>query len=493
MTTENPSPTTTPDRATSPGPGRTRAGDVRRPRTHPSAARVAGRPADGGWSCCSWPWRFLLGVFPLKDADIYWHLRTGQIIRETGQVPRIDFFTFTREGAPWIDLHWLFQIGVSWLYEHGGVVALNLAKCAVTCVAVLILVTVARREWPLWVMLVAWLPALLVLGGRMYVRPETLSLLYLSIFLASLRRWDRHPCLVAILPFVQVAWVNSHGLFVLGPDHPGLRLIDASLRCPSPGFAGDIRRGAGRWWRIVGTGSLATFAACLINPYGLRGAVFPIELAGTMTNTVFSHNIAELTPIPVFIRRAGLGNLPLQLHFLTMGLGVLELPPPVLWSVAVRFAGDRTVEASLPTGSSLGQPLAIRGRIREKDEGRDGPDRNPRKKKIEPESPATVGGRVRSPTRIGGSVPFRSLLFAAFSYLSLQATRNSHQFAAVVGTVTAWNFGEWAAASGGGGPSGRARTRLPTSARADPGAAAGRPPGRSRSCWRGSARASSTG
>ena len=33
----------------------------------------------------------------------------------------------------------------------------------------------------------------------------------------------------------------------------------------------------------------------------------------------------------------------------------------------------------------------------------------------------------------------------AFSLLSLQATRNSHQFAAVVGTITAWNFGEWAA------------------------------------------------
>ena len=38
------------------------------------------------------------------------------------------------------------------------------------------------------------------------------------------------------------------------------------------------------------------------------------------------------------------------------------------------------------------------------------------------------------------------MLFAAFSFLSLQATRNSHQFAAVVGTVTAWNFAEWAAA-----------------------------------------------
>jgi tetratricopeptide (TPR) repeat protein len=40
------------------------------------------------------------------------------------------------------------------------------------------------------------------------------------------------------------------------------------------------------------------------------------------------------------------------------------------------------------------------------------------------------------------------VLFAAFSSLSLQATRNSHQFAAVVGTVTAWNFGEWAAVLG---------------------------------------------
>ncbi len=37
------------------------------------------------------------------------------------------------------------------------------------------------------------------------------------------------------------------------------------------------------------------------------------------------------------------------------------------------------------------------------------------------------------------------MLFLAFSVLSLQATRNSHQFGAVVGTVTAWNFGEWAA------------------------------------------------
>ena len=80
---------------------------------------------------------FLLGAFPLKDTDFYWHFRTGDLIRQTGHVPRTDLFTFTREGVPWIDLHWIFQIAISWVYQHGGVVALNLAKCIVTCVAML--------------------------------------------------------------------------------------------------------------------------------------------------------------------------------------------------------------------------------------------------------------------------------------------------------------------------------------------------------------------
>ena len=150
-------------------------------------------------------------------------------------------------GVPWIDLHWLFQVAISWVYEHGGVVALNLAKCVVTCVAVLLLVTARRRDWPVWVMLLAWLPALLVLGGRMYVRPETLTLLYLSIFLAVVTRWDRYPSLAAALAVVQVAWVNSQGLFVLGPIILVFALIDAALRRGA--FAPERRR----WWRIVGS------------------------------------------------------------------------------------------------------------------------------------------------------------------------------------------------------------------------------------------------
>src|SRR5262245_43399695 len=64
---------------------------------------------------------FLLGVFPLKDTDFWWHLRTGDWIRQNGRVPTHDLYTFAAADHPWIDLHWIFQLALSWGYAHGGV------------------------------------------------------------------------------------------------------------------------------------------------------------------------------------------------------------------------------------------------------------------------------------------------------------------------------------------------------------------------------------
>jgi tetratricopeptide (TPR) repeat protein len=373
---------------------------------------------------------FLLGTFPLKDADFYWHLRTGDLIRQTGKVPQVDIFTFTREGVPWIDLHWVFQIAISWLHEQGGVVGLNVAKCSVTCLAVLILITAKRREWPLPVMVLAWLPALLLLGGRMYVRPETLTLFYLSVFLAVILRWDRFPRLAFLLPVVQVAWVNSHGLFVLGPILLVFGLLDGALRFGV--FAPERRR----WWRTILVSSVATALACLINPYGIKGALDPLELAGTMSNPIFSEHVAELTSIAAFIKKVGFSNLPLQIHLVTMLLGCLSFLIPLSWWIAVRLKRRAALATDRASTEPAGSDKETTGRGKKRS-----PSARGKAAKAGPtpirDAPAAASWQLS---------PFRLLSYVAFSYLSLQATRNSHQFAAVVGTITAWNFGEWAAA-----------------------------------------------
>ena len=382
----------------------------------PAVTSIGLRLADWALIVCFLGLTFLLGVFPLKDTDFWWHLRTGDLIRATGQIPHTDLYTYTVPNAQWIDLHWGFQVAISKLYARWGIPGLNLAKCAVTCTAVLLLVTARKREWPVWVMLIAWLPALLLLGGRMYVRPETLSLLYLSVFLAVLCRWQERPWLALVLPFVQVLWVNSHGLFVLGPIVLTFALIDAALR---PGAFAAARK---RWWRIAATACALTFVACIINPYGIVGALYPLQLAQTMRNPIFSELIAELTPIPLFIKRAGgLRSLPLQIHFATMLLGALSFVIPLAWAARTRL---RSSAATVADGDG---------------EDVDGAKKPKKPRKAKSTAPA-------SPEPIVALSPLRLLLFAAFSYLSWQATRNSHQFAAVAGTITAWNFGEWAAA-----------------------------------------------
>jgi tetratricopeptide (TPR) repeat protein len=373
----------------------------------PEAPPLAVRLADWGLIAAFLALTFLLGAFPLKDTDFWWHLRTGDLIRQTGQVPAHDLYTYTVPKAPWIDLHWGFQVAISWVYAHWGIVGLNLAKCAVTCAAVFLLVTARRRDWPVWAMLFAWLPALLLLGGRMYVRPETLSLFYLSVFLAVLNLWERWPALAFVLPLAQVAWVNTQGLFVFGPVLVTFGLIDTALR------PGAFAAGRKRWWRITAPACALTFLACLANPYGVSGALYPLQLAQTMRNPLFTrstYRIAELTPIPLFIRETGFNNLPLQLHFLTLLLGALSFLVPLVWSLRVRWRG------------------------------------RPEPAETEGKKPKNAEKPRPGPEPILGLSPLRLLLFGAFGYLSWQATRNSHQFAAVFGTITAWNMGEWAAA-----------------------------------------------
>ena len=173
-----------------------------------------------------------------------------------------------------------------------------------------------------------------------------------------------------------------------------------------------------------------------------RAPCIPIELAGTMTNPIFSQTIAELTPIPEFIRRAGLGNLPLQLHLADDGPGGAEFPGPARSGLVGIGLFGGAVSRIPPRGRAGRGSREPTAKAKEKADGRSKSAR----KKADEEAERPKAGTAEPPTPCWRLSPFRLLLFAAFSFLSLQATRNSHQFAAVVGTVTAWNFGEWAAA-----------------------------------------------
>jgi hypothetical protein len=261
---------------------------------------------------------FLLGCFPMADFDVWWHLRTGQLILENG-IPRVDLLTYTAAGRPWIDLYWLFQVTIAFLHRLGGVHALVLLKALAGTSLVALSLRSRRPAAPAWPAVVAWVPALVALSGRLCERPELFSLLLLAGFLLILSRAQAQPRKLWLLPVLQMVWVNSHGFFVLGP-------LVLFAYCSE--VAWDRLRATDQPEPPVPTRTLAlvavaTLLACLASPYGVHAVGLPFEQFHKLGNSgLYRANIGELRTVGDFIAINGMGNPYLLALVVLFGLGI---------------------------------------------------------------------------------------------------------------------------------------------------------------------------
>jgi hypothetical protein len=261
---------------------------------------------------------FLLGCVPMSDFDVWSHLRTGQLILERREIPRIDLFTYTNMDRLWINLYWFFQVVLSLLYRAGGVTTLVLFK-AVCGVGVVALSLAARRnDTRAWPAVLAWLPGVVLLSGRLSERPELFSLLCLGGFLAVLAHAGERPWLLWLLPAIQIVWVNSHGFFVLGPLVLAAYVaewVHDRLRPPTT----TVPRPTGKLLALAGA---AVLLACVASPYGPGVLRLPIEQFGKLGSSgIYRANISELRTVTDFIRLGALGNPYLLANFALVLLG----------------------------------------------------------------------------------------------------------------------------------------------------------------------------
>jgi tetratricopeptide (TPR) repeat protein len=235
------------------------------------------------------------------DPDLWWHLASGDLVRGSGRVPRGEPFSCTVPGLPYVEIHWAFQAGLSWLYERGGLAALTVLKAALIAGLFAGLWFRARRAVPAAALLWGTLLALLACQERFQVRPEIVSWILLAVTVALLERAleardrrRRRLLLWLLLPALVAVWVNVQSLFILGPVLAALALVAA--------LYGELR--AGREGRdpdrpidhLVGVA--LTGAAALLNPYGARAIRLPFEqlfehLGG---QSLVSRTIAEFQP-----------------------------------------------------------------------------------------------------------------------------------------------------------------------------------------------------
>lgn len=249
----------------------------------------------------------LLGCFCIHriiDVDIWWHLKAGQYIVSTRTVPQHDLFSHTSADHPWIDLHWLYQVLVYLVYRWAGGTGLLLLKSLVVLSTFALLFRTALQRAGILAVIIPTLFAALAFE-RYLPRPEIFTELLVAVYLFILFSFKyRGSRLVFALPLLQIVWVNTEGLFILGVVIVAAFTVGEWLvwKLPWPSCWREPDAVTGRRWWMLFWVAVTCALACFLNPYGVKGALFPFTLYTRLGRgaDIFSATIAELSPPPFF-------------------------------------------------------------------------------------------------------------------------------------------------------------------------------------------------
>jgi hypothetical protein len=203
------------------------------------------------------------------DADLWWHLRAGQVMWEQKSILLRDIFSYTRNGTPWVNAFWLSEI---WMYalDHFGGYFLLAGFVALTGALTFNMIFRRLRGNPVlngFLTLLAILTAAPIWGPR----PQILSFL----LIAWLDGWLAKKRASWILVPVFIVWVNVHGGwfwgFLLILAHLAGRLVDFILVQP------DGKKGIFAEVKALAIWTVISAFAVAVNPNGLAIWKLPFQ------------------------------------------------------------------------------------------------------------------------------------------------------------------------------------------------------------------------
>lgn len=173
------------------------------------------------------------------DGDLPRHLRLGEWMLAHGALLRVDNFSYTMAGQPFVAFEWGSEVLYAAAYRVGGLAAVAVLAGLVLALtfALLVRFLLRRGAEPLLAYLVAMAAAILG-AGHWLARPHLFTMLLVVVLLGLLERQDRRS-LAWYLPLFAL-WTNLHGGFLYGLTLIGLYLAGDLI---------ELRLSGGDAWR----------------------------------------------------------------------------------------------------------------------------------------------------------------------------------------------------------------------------------------------------
>jgi hypothetical protein len=230
------------------------------------------------------------------DPDIWWHIKVGQDILRTHHFPTVDLYSFTAAGTPWIAYEWLGEILLALMYGAGGVIALCIFLIALGSIILISLYWLATaRAGNSKAAFISTLFLASLAFASFTLRPQMFGYLFLILTLLVLEKFRQGVSWpLWTLPLIFLAWVNTHGSFIIGIGVVGLYLV-AGLFSFQLGSVQAIAWTRKQRLRLE-TALLFCLAVLPITPYGTQLAVYPFDMAFSQPINVA--NVNEWRPMP---------------------------------------------------------------------------------------------------------------------------------------------------------------------------------------------------
>ena len=183
----------------------------------------------------------------LVDADVGWHIRTGEYVLDHHAVPQTDLYSFSKAGAPWYAWEWGSDVVDALLHRGAGLKGVVLLSGVI--IALFALTLVRRMVAKGTHLFVALALALFGIGSssvHFLARPHVFTMLLLSISVWMIESdREKQSAKIWLLVPLTILWTNLHGGFLsliaaLGLTAAGM-LVESYLN-RSDLFGFD-------WWR----------------------------------------------------------------------------------------------------------------------------------------------------------------------------------------------------------------------------------------------------
>lgn len=327
---------------------------------------------------------FLVAVFlgpfnPIASSDTFYHLKTGQFILSTGNIPHADIYLSSAIGNLWVTHEWLSEVIFYLIYHFAGLWGLILFISLLATFTYYLLLRIAERHGasrPLSIIAIL----LVSLAGSSFwiVRPQAITFLLLALLLYCLDAFEQTskkiylPAICAIIWL----WANVSASVILGFLILGAFVVATLLK---------YAQGAFPQFPYFGAAAVIAGELSLINPNSWRTLVYSITVMPALkvfdvyewlpiTNFLWDKSIdlyvAEIVVFAiVLIAWLGLRKSSRKLSWLFLMLGVSIMPfiavrhliiwtmvilPPLTWSFSKMFERLLAANRKLIGGVAIG-------------------------------------------------------------------------------------------------------------------------------------------